>query len=823
MNDTEVAKALFAEGLTRLDAGDWLGAEASFRKTLELRPQSVPTLSNLAFVLTQQGRVAEARECAERAATIDDRDPGVLMMLANCLAADRAYAATLAACDRLLALAPNIAEAHSNRGFALKELGRFPEALESYDAAVRHAPDFVTAHVNRGALLNRLQRYGDGLESYERALSLAPGHADAMAGWANALSGLGRHDEAIAAYDRLLFVHPGSAEVWLRRGRLLVARGRFGDALEAFARALELAPDKTETLVAHADALAELQRLDEALSCYDRALALQVDAPGAWLGKANVFAARKQNADAFAAFHRALQVQADRARAHTGLGNLHLVEFRYDQAFVAYDNAFALEPDLPDAQGVRLHAKLHLCDWRDLAAERECLLAAVRSGAQAAPPLAVLGLSDLPADQLACARIAVAAGLPSVARPTRLQLGMAEERVRVAYLSPDMHDHPVGFLLAGVFEQHDRARFEMFIVSYGPERDGPMRTRIKRAAEHFLDVRAQGDAAIAERLRALRIDVAVDLAGHTVGARPGILAAGVAGVQVGYLGYPATSGAPWLDYILADRFVIPEGDERHFSEKVVCLPESFQANDDRRPRPTSAVSREALGLPGHGLVLCNFNHSAKLTPEVFDIWMRLLKEIEGSVLWLLAANATAETNLRREAAARGVAPEQIVAAPRTGYEEYLARYRLADLFLELVAVQRGHHGERCAVDGAAGGDLRRCRVCIAHGGQSAACARPLRVGRAFAGRVRSPRTRTVARARAACGNQGTARPQPEDFRAVRYSAVYAPSGTGIPDDVRTSSARGAAGELCRPADRGIDAWASGLAGMHLTHRCDGKT
>ena len=136
------------------------------------------------------------------------------------------------------------------------------------------------------------------------------------------------------------------------------------------------------------------------------------------------------------------------------------------------------------------------------------------------------------------------------------------------------------------------------------------------------------------------------------------------------------------------------GDERHFSEKVVCLPESFQANDDRRPRPTSAVSREALGLPGHGLVLCNFNHSAKLTPEVFDIWMRLLKEIEGSVLWLLAANATAETNLRREAAARGVAPERIVAAPRTGYEEYFARYRLADLFLELVAVQRGHHGER---------------------------------------------------------------------------------------------------------------------------------
>ena len=309
-------------------------------------------------------------------------------------------------------------------------MGRFPEALESYDAAVRHAPDFVTAHVNRGALLNRLQRYGDGLEGYERALSLAPGHADAMAGWANALSGLGRHDEAIAAYDRLLFVHPGSAEVWLRRGRLLVARGRFGDALEAFARALELAPDKTETLVANADALAELQRLDEALSCYDRALALQVDAPGAWLGKANVFAARKQNADAF----RLPSGVAGAGRpgaAPPGSAICILWSSATTRPLWPTTTPSRSSRICPTRRASGFTRNCVVCDWRDLAAERECLLAAVRSGAQRLRRLRSSGLSDLPADQLACARIAVAAGLPSVARPTRLQLGMAEERVRV--------------------------------------------------------------------------------------------------------------------------------------------------------------------------------------------------------------------------------------------------------------------------------------------------------------------------------------------------------------------------------------------------------
>ena len=354
-----------------------------------------------------------------------------------------------------------------------------------------------------------------------------------------------------------------------------------------------------------------------------------------WLGKANVFAARKQFADAFAAFHRALQVQADRARAHTGLAHLHLVEFRYDQAFVAYDNAFALEPDLPDAQGVRLHAKLHLCDWRDLAV----------SANVCSPPCGPARRRLRRFRSSGCRTYRGSTGLRPHRGRGRLSFRGAVDAATTrhgrgarpgGYLSPDMHDHPVGFLLAGVFEQHDRARFETFIVSYGPERDGPMRTRIKRGAEHFLDVRAQGDprspngcVRFASTSPSMLRATPWRAAGH-----PRWRCRGRAGRLSGLSRHLAHRGS-----ITSSPTASSFRRGRAAFQREGRLPAGiFQANDDRRPRPMSAVSREALGLPGHGLVLCSFNHSAKLTPEVFDIWMRLLKQIEGSVLWLLAAN-----------------------------------------------------------------------------------------------------------------------------------------------------------------------------------------
>jgi predicted O-linked N-acetylglucosamine transferase (SPINDLY family) len=257
------------------------------------------------------------------------------------------------------------------------------------------------------------------------------------------------------------------------------------------------------------------------------------------------------------------------------------------------------------------------------------------------------------------------------------------DRIRVAYLSADFHDHATAHLAAGLFEHHDRARFETFAVSFGPDDRSAMRQRLERAFGRFIDVRGKTDQAIAELVRRHEIDIAVDLKGVTLGARPGVLARRPAPLQVNYLGYPGTMGAPYIDYLIADAFVVPPDGEGAYSEKVVRLPDCYQINDATRPVAQAPPSRAQAGLPPDAFVFCCFNNNYKITPDLFDVWMRLLRAVEGSVLWLLEGNAHAPGNLRREAQARGVAADRLVFAPRLAdLDAHLARHRLADLFLD---------------------------------------------------------------------------------------------------------------------------------------------
>jgi predicted O-linked N-acetylglucosamine transferase (SPINDLY family) len=257
----------------------------------------------------------------------------------------------------------------------------------------------------------------------------------------------------------------------------------------------------------------------------------------------------------------------------------------------------------------------------------------------------------------------------------------AHDRIRVAYLSADFHQHVTAALTAEMFERHDRSRFEITAVSFGPDDGSATRARLTKAFDRFHDARTQNDREVATLLRQWEIDVAVDLGGHTSGARPWVLAHRPCPVQAKYMGYPGTSGSDFIDYIVADRIVVPPDQDAFFSEKIAALPDTLWVTDTTvtvPPRPT----RQAAGLPEQGFVFCCFNHNWKITAPLFDIWMRLLGQVEGSVLWLLQGNAAIPDNLRREAAARGIDPARLVFAPRTTMEQHLARQQLADLFLD---------------------------------------------------------------------------------------------------------------------------------------------
>jgi predicted O-linked N-acetylglucosamine transferase (SPINDLY family) len=299
-----------------------------------------------------------------------------------------------------------------------------------------------------------------------------------------------------------------------------------------------------------------------------------------------------------------------------------------------------------------------------------------------------LSISDSAPAQLECAKTYAATRYGNAdAEWSRARRDRS--RLRLAYISPDLREHAVSYLMAGVFEGHDTGRFETIAVSLAPEEPGPMGRRLKRSFQHFIDVSGRGDAEVVELLRSMEIDIAVDLGGFTDRTRPSVFARRIAPIQISYLGYPGTMGAPYIDYLLADDFVIPSGTRSHYSERVVYLPDCFQANDDTREIDHRISTRAQAGLPDQAFVFCCFNNTHKITPEMFDVWMRLLACIPDAVLWLLAAGDVERRNLCLQAERRDIAPDRLVFASRLPYSQHLGRLKLADLFLDTLPFNAG--------------------------------------------------------------------------------------------------------------------------------------
>jgi predicted O-linked N-acetylglucosamine transferase (SPINDLY family) len=324
------------------------------------------------------------------------------------------------------------------------------------------------------------------------------------------------------------------------------------------------------------------------------------------------------------------------------------------------------------------------CDWRDLAATAARLDDGVRAGKPVVEPFAYLPVSSSPADLAACAEIFVRdhyPGAPSVQRPAR----GTRTRLRIGYLSGEFQEQATAHLTAGLYECHDRDRFEVIAFDNGPDDGSAMRQRLMAAFDGHIDITSLSDHAAATRIAAEGIDILVGLNGLFGRHRTSVFAMRPAPVQVSYLGFPGTMGADYMDYIVADRVVVPDGEQRFYREQVVWLPHSYQINDNRRA-VSPAPSRVECGLPQNGFVFCNFNNAYKHNPQMFALWLRLLGAVEGSVLWLLESNAIAPENLRRAAAAAGIAPERLIFAPFQPAAQNLARLALADLALDALPV-----------------------------------------------------------------------------------------------------------------------------------------
>jgi protein O-GlcNAc transferase len=482
-------------------------------------------------------------------------------------------------------------------------------------------------------------------------------------------------------YGAVLRASPRHAQALYLLGFVHFQRGQYDDAERLIGQSLQVNPQSPDAWYNRGCALQRLQRNAEAASCFERAVVLKPDYDEAWTNRGVALLAQRRHAEALESFNRALALKPHDREALSNRGTTLFELKRYDEASADYDALLQAAPDFPYALGNAALARAYCCDWRRLKQDREQIHAALQSGRAVVSPHASTLIVDDRMDQLRAAQTWVAERCPEMPPLWRGER-YRHDRVRVAYLSADFHSHATAYLAAGLFEAHDKARFETTAISFGPDDSSEMRQRLARAFDRFIDVRDKGDHAVATLLKGMDIDIAVDLKGFTQDARPGILAYRPAPVQVNYLGHPGTMGARYIDYMVADRRIVPGDHERHYSEKIVRLPNSYQANDRKRRISERTPKRAEEGLPDTGFVFCSFNGSFKITPELFDIWMRLLTSAEGSVLWLLDDNPAAVRNLKREAEARGVPAQRLVFAPRRPLDQHLARHRLAALFLD---------------------------------------------------------------------------------------------------------------------------------------------
>jgi protein O-GlcNAc transferase len=673
--DLAEARAGHSDVLSRLGR-----REAADGQRLAAASNPAEDLFNRSMALIAAGRYSDAISNLDRTIVAVPDFPPAHLLRAKLLTDFGRYDDALAGVGRLLAVAPNLAEAWLGRSNILFELKRYEDAFAACERALALKPGLAEAWLCRGNVLNELARHDEALAAYNKALAINGNLAGAWLGQGNVLNELKRYDEALAAYEKSLASGPGLAEAWLGRGNVLNELTRYDEAFAAFDRTLALNPDLAEAWLGRGNVFLQLNQRNQALAAYVKATALKPTLVESWLARGNVLVELKRYDDAFAAYDKALAIKPELAEAWFGRGDAFAQLKRYDDAFAAFDRATALKPDLNYAASRRLFLKLRLCSWTNLETEVAQFWSMTKERQVLSAPFTTLVMSSSAADQLQCAARYVQNQplFPPIWRGE----SYSHDRVRVAYLSADLQEHAIGYLTAGLFEQHDKSRFEVTAMSFGPDDNSKIRHRIKGTVERFVDVRDKSDQDMAELIRRLEIDVAIDLQGYTRGERHNVFARRPAPIQVNYLGYPGTMGAGYIDYILADPTIIPKDHFEFYSEKVVWLPDSYQVNDSQRLISENSSSRRDLLLPDDGFVFCCFNNSQKITPALFDVWMRLLQQVEGSVLWLLDENSTASENLRHEAEKRGVAGQRLVFAARASLADHLARHRRADLFLD---------------------------------------------------------------------------------------------------------------------------------------------
>jgi len=590
--------------------------------------------------------------------------------------------------ERFIVNVPDSFDALHLLAIVFSSQGKHDEAIHFYEKALIYNPGDSSALSNFGVSLSAIGRVDDALFAYKKSLGINPNASVSWYNVGNILCDIGKYEEALPYYEKSVNLNSASYQAFNNYGKAYLDLNRNVEALMLFNRALEINPVFVDCLINKGEAFKKLKRYIEALECFDKALSLKPEYAEAWSNKGVTLYELKHFHEAIVHYDKAISLKPDYAEAWSNKGNALIQLQLFDAAIFNYTKATSLKSDIDWVLGDLLHAKMKICDWSGLGGALDTISKKVIEKKKVTQPFSLISLSDDVMLQKVAAEIFSADLYPFNPALGSIPKHPKKEKIHIGYFSADFRSHPVAALTAELFELHNKNYFEIIAFSFGHDDKSAMRLRLSKAFNQFIDVSDMSDMEIAKLSREIKIDIAVDLGGFTTDSRPNIFAYRAAPIQVSYVGYLGTMGTKNIDYIIADKTIIPEGLEKYYTEKVAYLP-SYQANDRKRKISNKVFSRYDLGLPEKGFVFCCFNNNYKILPATFDVWMRILKNVEGSVLFLYAESKLVQENLKREAETRGIDGSRLIFGIRLPNDEYLARYRACDLFLDTFPYNAG--------------------------------------------------------------------------------------------------------------------------------------
>ena len=606
--------------------------------------------SNLvrAFDLLKKNDFINAKVIYENILSADKKNFDALFFLAVILINFKNYKKAKDLLEQVVLIKPNFADAYNNIGICLEKLNDLDGAIKNYNLAISNKPNFAEAHNNIGVVFQKLRNFDQAILQYKKAITYKNLYLDAYVNLANLFKETKQFEEAIKNYDLAINLNPKLAEVYNNKGNALKEIRKFEEAIKNYDLAINLNPKLAEVYNNKGNALKEIRKFEEAIKNYDLAINLNPNFAEAYFNTA------------------------------TALQDIK----NFEKAVLYFEKALLLDKEIPFCKGYLLHAKMLCCNWSGLNELYKEIYNDVEKNRYSATPFGYQAICDDESNLQKCAQLYSSKRFPEIKNNLFSKKVSKNKKIKIGYLCGEFREQATSILMTEVWEKHNKEDFEIIAFDSGWDDKSLRRNRIINAFDKFIDISKVSDLDAAKIIYKEQIDILINLNGFFGTGRPVVFSYRPAGIQINYLGFPGTIGSKYIDYILCDQTVVPPESKKFYNEKIIYLPDSYQANDTKRNISDKKFLREELYLPKESFVFCCFNNNYKITPNMFDVWARLLKKIDNSVLWLIDGNSEATENLKKEAKIRNIDVSRLIFAKRMKLEDHLARHKNADLFLD---------------------------------------------------------------------------------------------------------------------------------------------